>query len=170
MKKTIELVSCEDYVLQEVKEYQSKDTLQGMADVIAEGAVLDRVSKYARLLKQPLTLGMFVPCDSEGELLEEPDDSMNHGISDSSVNDSDMYLYACQCTGYQQALERVIFEGFEIPYPSNEYSTVVRFVGKEFVELNFHSKGIISQFIGATYFSITSISDLTGLGLKIKVK
>lgn len=31
-----------------------------------------RILKYANFLKQPLILGMFVPCDENGNVLEEP--------------------------------------------------------------------------------------------------
>jgi hypothetical protein len=33
---------------------------------------LDRITKYANFLKRPLELGMFIPCDEDGNLLEEP--------------------------------------------------------------------------------------------------
>jgi len=53
------------------------------------------IVKYKDFLKQPLTLGMFVPCDLEGNVLEEPNRSMH--------TDS-------ECEEYQQAKERCLFE------------------------------------------------------------
>ena len=66
---------------------------------------------YANFLNQPLTLGMFVPCDEDGNVLEEPNgfDLWISGI----VSDSDEF------NKYQQAKEKVLFEGFfdTINYP-----------------------------------------------------
>ena len=65
---------------------------------------------YAKFLKQPLALWMFVPCDEYGNVLQEP---------------KCMYIYNTQCfecsademrrcREYLQAKERCLFEGFEI--------------------------------------------------------
>lgn len=61
---------------------------------------LDRIEGYANFLQQPLTLGMFVPCDLDGNVieLEYHIDQYNQGFKDK----------------YQQAKERVLFEGFEV--------------------------------------------------------
>jgi hypothetical protein len=66
----------------------------------------DVTYKWAKLLGQKPTLGMFVPCDEEGSVLEEP--------KGTDLNDS---FFAMQVdyhleNKYQQALSRVIFEGF----------------------------------------------------------
>ncbi|WP_276679700.1 hypothetical protein [Empedobacter brevis] len=71
-------------------------------------------SEYRRLrdnfdhfLDQSLHLGMLVPCDEEGNILEEP----------KGWNDEDCKLddccNVCKCEQYKQAKERVLFEGFE---------------------------------------------------------
>lgn len=49
-----------------IKEYysdESRDELQ----------ILDLFDNYATFLLQPLTLGMFVPCDEDGNVLREPE-------------------------------------------------------------------------------------------------
>ena len=62
------------------------------------------ILKYANFLSQPLTLGMFVPC-LDGVVLEEPLDWRN--------KNSPLYKpYKCQ--QYQQAKERVLFEGVQV--------------------------------------------------------
>ena len=33
---------------------------------------LEKIRNYANFLKQPLNIGMFVPCDEDGNVLEEP--------------------------------------------------------------------------------------------------
>jgi hypothetical protein len=58
-----------------------------------------RTTAYARFLKQPLELWMFVPCDDDGTVLEEK----NFNKVSWELNDY-----------YQQAKERCLFDGFEI--------------------------------------------------------
>lgn len=53
---------------------------------------------YAKFLKQPLELWMFIPCDEEGNVLEKPNPlvDVNNRLKKQ----------------YQQAKDRVLFEGF----------------------------------------------------------
>lgn len=68
--------------------------------------------KYADFLKQPLKLEMFVPCNDEGNVLEEPEiysqwvrEKFNDGLeNEQQIN---------ECKKYHQAKERVLFKGFE---------------------------------------------------------
>ena len=56
----------------------------------------DLICRYAKFLKQPLTIGMFVPCDLHGNVLEEKKPFQ------------DKYYE------YQEARERCLFKGFEM--------------------------------------------------------
>ena len=69
----------------------------------------DKISAYARFLKQPLELWMFVPCDENGNVLEEPKNYKEW--CKKSLNtpyDLDLSKYEI----YQQTKEQVLFEGF----------------------------------------------------------
>lgn len=59
------------------------------------------ISNYANLLRQPLTLGMFVPIDENGNVLEEPYLTMEESRE----------IYDIQDT-YSKAKDKVLFEGF----------------------------------------------------------
>lgn len=61
-----------------------------------QSKLIHRIVNYAQFLKQPLTLGMFVPCDDKGNILEEPIDEIG-GVEKYTEK-------------YQQAKERVLFE------------------------------------------------------------
>ena len=61
---------------------------------------------YDALLKQPLKLEMFVPCDDSGNVLEEP---TNYEKRLSNM----MTEYNDEVYTYNQAKERVLFKGFE---------------------------------------------------------
>lgn len=60
----------------------------------------DNCYNYAKFLKKPLELGMFVPIDEDGNVLEFPKVCI--------CTDSCSF-----CKKYQKAKEKVLFEGFE---------------------------------------------------------
>lgn len=78
-------------------------------DFIGSGSVsndvLLKISNYANFLKQPLELWMFIPCDDDGNVLEEP---KIENMPFCSVN-GEGYDYAI--LKYQQAKEKCLFEG-----------------------------------------------------------
>lgn len=82
----MKLISMTDFVLEQVRKMESKEL-----------AYL-KIFNYARFLKQPLTLGMFVPCDENGNVLVEPKIRFDGGYDIDEVKI------------YQQAKGRVLFE------------------------------------------------------------
>jgi hypothetical protein len=79
------------------------------------------ILKYAFFLNQPLKLEMFVPCDEDGNILEEPE----FFYKQENLKDlKGMKLLIAEETNkrvseYQKAKEKVIFEGFTL-YPNND--------------------------------------------------
>lgn len=67
-----------------------------------------KIWKYANFLKQPLKLGMFVPCDENDVPLVEP-----KNMADSILDGDNGKEWAIKKIEYQQAKDRVLFEGFE---------------------------------------------------------
>lgn len=78
------------------------------------------IRSYAQFLKQPLTLGMFVPCDEDGNVLEEP---KNYELWIKRALNIPYDLDLSKYEKYQQAIERVLFEGFELLNKSTERVT-----------------------------------------------
>ena len=62
---------------------------------------------YDNFLEQPLKLEMFVPCDDEGDVLEEPTDYEKRLLNMMTEYNDEVYTY-------YQAKAKVLFEGFEI--------------------------------------------------------
>jgi hypothetical protein len=87
MKK---LISMTDFVLEQDTNWSYKNTIVSIRD-------------YANFLKQPLELWMFVPCDEDGNVLEEPKDE-----------GQTLVRLEKDFKEYQQAKERCLFEGFEL--------------------------------------------------------
>ena len=68
------------------------------------------VINYARFLNKPLELGMFVPCDEEGNVLEEPKRWKDYLEAPESF-DGNKEWYELRI--YEEAKERVLFEGVD---------------------------------------------------------
>lgn len=94
MEKLIEMT---DFVLEQKEQYPSAGR---SIDKMAE--ILDCIENYAEFLKQPLTLGFFVPCDENGEVMDLK------GIKQSVIEGTDSW------DAYEEAKERVLFH-IEIP-------------------------------------------------------
>lgn len=104
----MKLMSMVDFVL------YYKDKCKDMVDYI------DVIENYAEFLKQPLTLDMFVPINEKGKVLEEPN-IKNHFLSKVAFRSS----YTRASKEYQQAKERVLFEGFELEEVADEVIAIV---------------------------------------------
>ncbi|REC45402.1 hypothetical protein [Chryseobacterium pennipullorum] len=149
-----------------VIEYYSNE---GYADL----QILSLMKNYANFLKQPLTLGMFVPVDELGNVLKEPKNytswkSLEH-------NDGKRMSAAgfAEYGNYQKAEEKVMFEGFRVDY--NGYSKV-RIVASyhPVIEFSFNKNDLLpAGFIDVE--SLTAFDDifltahaLRLIGIKIK--
>lgn len=81
-----------------------------MLEFVLKSNDLESIKNYAKFLSQKPEKWMFVPCDDEGNVLEEPVLFKEWIVSDHYFNASESVTH--QCRMYQQALDRVIFEGF----------------------------------------------------------
>ena len=137
----MELISMTDFVLNKQGEILNSE--------------LGTIScKYANFLKQPLTLGMFVPCGEAGNVLQEPDASK---FTMDNVNSFDIFR---ELTAYYRAAkERVLFEGFYVSFNMvvSEYITISHGNGFGLDYNKFYS-----------YFDdYNTIEDLTSYGLTL---
>ena len=90
----MKLISMTDFVIEQNSKEHSLECLL-------------KIRSYAKFLKQPLTLGMFVPAklvNDEWVVLEKPDCS----FEDMTIGEH------VQLIEYQETKERVLFEEFEI--------------------------------------------------------
>lgn len=95
----MKLISMTDFVLeQELPTYMQNEEFE---------EAYYKLYNYANFLKQPLELWMFVPCDENGNVLEQCDD-----------------ICSCECDkikAFRKAKERCLFDGFEIRDKGNFY-------------------------------------------------
>ena len=134
----MELISCTEFVLgQEKKGLQNTD----------RHLRFERIIKYAKFLKQPLTLSMFIVCDDEGNVLEEPE--FHEPNNESEIGEYDELIYK-----YQQAKERVVFEGYTVLQEKDYYIVVDSHGIKKWLSWN-KSKTIESLINEITEVTIT---------------
>lgn len=115
----MKLISMVDFVL-----------TRDMARSNSENALCE-IENYANFLKQPLTLGMFVPCDEEGNFLELIEYENWEGYNE------DYNLYIIE---YEKAIERVLFKDFcknlfnDVRY---NYSGKIKWVSSDEYKIHF---------------------------------
>lgn len=89
----MKLMSMTEFVLQENYKIQS---------IMLPEIFIKQVINYAKFLKQPLKLEMFIPCNGQGEILnyEEIRESVKEGTENWGI--------------WEQAVNNVLFKGFEV--------------------------------------------------------
>jgi hypothetical protein len=100
----MKLISMTDFVLEQKQSTSIKEKKFIDDELIS----IEKIRNYANFLKQPLTLGMFVPCDEEGNILEEPIDNLE------TKNCDELDSFNNLVVEYDKAKEHVLFEGFKI--------------------------------------------------------
>ena len=151
--EAIKLQSMTDFVL-EREDTSTFDTSQiDWYDL--EQVKLDEIRNYARFLKQPLQLGFFVPCDEDGNVLEEPQMRPERN----SFDEEDVDYDAQELYEYIEAKKRVLFKGFELYNDENtiRYNNI-------FIEKQDFKKGLTIESL-KSYCSTTSI-ELTDSAIK----
>lgn len=143
------LISAVDFILKQVRELEYGYHLNG--------SHADLMHSYALFMTQPLTLGMFIPCDENGVILKKPH-FMDFYLGNEYEPHEEEYKI---CKNYEKAKERVLFEGFLIRDVDIEANGVVdktiRYVGEN--ALLFNSR--TSAWIHGD--GMVDIEDLTNL-------
>lgn len=102
-------------------------------------------------LNTPLSLGQFVPCDDEGNVMDEPKEWI-HEVGKNYGHDEQMKRY-------QAAKDRVLFDGFEQVTKTQDGIIII---SNDYVSIAFYPSGTI-EAIGIA--KAKTISDLCGYGI-----
>lgn len=151
MKTDRKLISMKDYVLEQKQIWNHDNTMHASANYVTATV------NYANFLTLQLELGQFVPCDLEGNVLSEPEGFMVYKgwlKDDKYWEGADLKLIK----QYQQAKDRVIFEGFEhhklgdmITNGSTSFSRLSLIDGEYKIENAVHDSIIITPQAVETY-------------------
>jgi len=118
-----------------------------------------KFNNYAKFLTQPLKLEMFVPCDDDENVLEEP---IGYEIFKEGIKEGGTVVWAVQCKEYQKAKDRVLFKGFE-------YSVDCGFIhldgDNEYQQILYDTKN--KQFFNHWDKELKTIQDLVHLDLEL---
>lgn len=140
----MKLISMTDFVLEQEKLYPCSD-LKDYNEINEK--VLNAIINYAQFLKQPLKLEMFVPCDEDGNFLEEP-------IFHEPNNENEIGNYEKLIEEYYEAKDKVLFDNYLVIKKSN-YSVVIDSHGRD-VWLSWNQSKTIESLINeVTEVSLT---------------
>ena len=104
----------------------------------------DSIVKYANFLNQPLKLEMFVPCDDEGNILEEPNRWNDYLEFPESFDGNKEWdeLY-----DYQQAKEKVLFEEIEFRKYGGVIFLTIKLEPFAFFDFNVKFKNLTIEYL-----------------------
>ena len=135
----MKLISMTDFVLEQ-NDYLTCDE--------ASPNFVKKVVNYACFLKQPLKLEMFVPCDDNGNVLE---DIIGHGM---------IHNYSEKVKQYEQAKDKVLFDGFDIYSNGDLHNAFVTFESSRLEIMNVEN--LITDFQYSFYLTSNAIERIFG--------
>ena len=110
----MKLISMINFVKQVEDKSYTKTEKYNIIERQSKCDTFDKIIKYANFLKQPLTLGMFVPCDDDGNVVS--------GFYNGNIDSKDK-SFTKLANEYNEAKKRVLFTGFQVRNQST-YSVV----------------------------------------------
>ena len=121
---------------------------------------------YAKFLKQPLKLGMFVPCDEKGNVLAEVYCPQNCYCGEEQTKDCKEWKYE-----YNRADERVLFKGFSLNKKEILPSEGVFCITKDNIQLTYFKQNnawFLDNLRTGQTFEIKSLEMLVGYEFELK--
>ena len=156
--ETFRLISMTDFVINKRKELlrhsEYKNDLENYANIIYN---------YAQFLKHPLKLEMFVPCDEDGDILDEPEDYEVRLPNMMTEYNDEVYRY-------KQAKEKVLFEGFDLNQKDLSKLENIFCLTKEYFQITFFTKEkgcFIDNLKTNKTYEIKTIEDLIEYDLQL---
>lgn len=154
MKKLIPMT---DFVLEQSEKKQSTSEFK------------EAVIKYANFIKLPLNLSMFLPTDDEGNVLQEPEPIYEQ---QTLYEDAEPSYDVEEVENYKKAIEKVIFDGFELTTAINKLCFTkqnikiifIKEKAKDFINTNVFLENLLTNQI----LEIKTIEDLVQFNLQIK--
>ena len=140
--------------------------LQSMTDFITwvdekrngNGGHYDIIIRYKNFLKQPLKLEMFVPCDENGNVLDDKGECSCAGNTEWCHGCNSWHYHNDTFTesdAYLKAKERVLFKGFEYEKTGyGKWSSFMLTCGNYGIQEEFKKPKTIEQFMRSAGFPI----------------
>jgi len=129
-----------------------------------DSKVLNKINNYANFLSRQPKLSDFVPCGEDGFPLDEPKDYQRFLSVDFELTTNQESLK--ECIAYQQALDKVLFKGFEV-FTDNEDFTRIELKDKLFITFYKEAETIVLNAPYAGIKGITNLESLTPYNLEL---
>jgi len=156
MEKLISMTAYIDYLQTGGVTEEIMDECSTMDLMIVGESKYSKGVNYKEFLIKPLELGFFVPCDLEGNVLEKPEKPKHE-------DNNSMLHYHDDIDVYQEALDRVLFEGLEV---YNPYSRDVDELNETILIKKISEKSTLLDCVNGM-FDFETIEDLVELGLTL---
>ena len=167
----MKLVKMTDFVLQIEAEVEKEDYQVVAWQTKIHG--YSRINKYARFLKKPLTLGMFIPCDDDGNVLNKPKFFYTEE-NIKKLKDVEIEIALSknkEVENYKEAKSKVLFKGFEYKKELDNNYTI--FIDNNYSDYKFLISFCLIQkkikFINSIELNIKTIEDLIPYSLDLSV-
>ena len=125
----MKLISMTDFVLNQ-KQSESFNEKTFINEALIS---LEKIRNYANFLRQPLELEMLIPCDEDGDILDEPEDYEVRLPNMMTEYNDEVYRY-------KQAKEKVLFEGFDLNQKDLSKLENIFCLTKEYFQITFFTK------------------------------
>jgi len=154
-KIVMKLIPLSDFILEQ-KETSTIDTAQ-IDWYDKEIFKLDLIRSYTKFLKQPLALGMFVPVDVQGNILNEP-----------FYDPSNEQYWAAERFAYDTAKEKVLFEGCEVKEIKTDKNYFVVYHNSRQIWISWTDRIIEDMILNRIYLNGLELtpSALEAIGIK----
>ena len=136
----MKLISMTDFVLN-INELVPKESDQFFQSWQNKKMMI--IENYARFLKEPLRIEMFIPCDDNCNVLE---DIIGNGM---------IHNYSEKVKQYEQAKDKVLFEGFDIYSNGDLHNAFVTFESSSLEIMNVEN--LITDFQYSFYLTPNAI-------------
>jgi hypothetical protein len=130
----MELISMTDFVLETKNKSITETEKFNIIEWQKKCEAFNKIITYASILKQPLKIQMFLPCDEVGNVLQKPKekDYFDEGFP---LEFNQKHFREVIMLEYNQAKEKVLFEGFEIGKFTGSKDNHFDYIGNKKLEL-----------------------------------
>lgn len=158
----MKLIPMTDFVINESENKEVSKNFSGFSDIVNNKKLsYDNILNYAKFLKQPLELWMFVPCGEDGNVLDAEPCSLGMFAKDNPF--FDVYLESKNI--WDKAKEKCLFEGFVITEESFIHDLPHFYIEIDGIKMmwNFNNKWVF-------YKGFKTIEDLVKYDLQLTQK
>lgn len=152
----MKLIKMTDYVS------QKRDFIDKMMNDQDRLTILQCIFDYSEFLKTPLNLGMFIPCDENGNVLKQPNNYRRFTSKDFlNENPKMSEKWIKECQDYKIAESKILFKNFDffIEHDGEKCVMTEGFVLSILSLLTMKIEDIVDNYIELTRIGIAKVHE-----------